>query len=210
MKEGRKGKDLNTTKFEDRLEQAYSDKSCTFVQDLEQNDTNSVKVVACKKQNRVNVLTRFISTKLLINAEISLASFIYDCIDTFCFPNEQTHALYYENKILNVFSYLLMTDTDSASLMFIIITDKSCDSGEREVRNVMLKVFLENNIYDRLDSFDVFFDQFNKRDISVRKQVGLFEFENIEHRIICAIKVNPKEYHINNIWVSEMELKVWI
>ena len=103
-----------------------------------------------------------------------------------------------------------MTDIDSASLMFIIITDKSCDSGEREVRNVMLKVFLENNIYDRLDSSDVFFDQFNKRDISVRKQVGLFEFENIEHRIICAIKVNPKEYHINNIWMSEMELKVWI
>ena len=59
MKEGRKGKDLNTTKFEDRLEQAYSDKSCTFVQDLEQNDTNSVKVVACKKQNRVNVSTRY-------------------------------------------------------------------------------------------------------------------------------------------------------
>ena len=156
---------------------------------MEQDGTNSAKVVACKKQNRVNVSTRFISTKLLINAEIFLASFIYDCIDTFCFPNEKTHALYYENKILNVFSYLLMTDIDSASLMFTIIADKSCNSGEREMRNVMLKGFLENDICDWLDSSNELFDQFNKRDVSVRKQVDLFEFENIEHRIICAIKV---------------------
>ena len=32
------------------------------------------------------------------------------------------------------------------------------------------------------------------RNVTVRKQVGLYEFENIEHGIICAICVNPKEY----------------
>ena len=38
------------------------------------------------------------------------------------------------------------------------------------------------------------FDKFNKRSNAVRKQVGLYEFENIEHGIVCAICVNPKEY----------------
>ena len=105
-----------------------------------------------------------------------------------------------------------MTDTDSASLMFTIIADKSCDLRECEMRNV----FLENKIYNRLNSSHEFFDQFNKRDVSVRKQA--YKFENIEHGIICAINVNPKEYHklygilyeTKNIRVSEMELKVWI
>ena len=29
---------------------------------------------------------------------------------------------------------------------------------------------------------------------SIRKQVGLYEIENIEHGIICVICLNPKEY----------------
>ena len=63
------------------------------MRDLEQDGTNIVKAVACEKQNRVNVSNRFISTKLLIKAKISLSSLIYDCIDTFCFPNEK-HTLF--------------------------------------------------------------------------------------------------------------------
>ena len=110
-----------------------------------------------------------------------LASFIYDCIDTFCFPNDTTRSLYNQNKILKVIPYLLMMDTDSPSLMFVIIADKSCNLGEREIKEVMLNVFLENSIYYRIDSSHKFFDQ--------------FEFENIEHGIICSINVNPKEYH---------------
>ena len=88
-----------------------------------------------------------------------------------------------------------MTDTDSASLLFVIIMDKSCNLGVREMREVMLKLFLENDIYYRTDSSHEFFEQFEKRNKKVRKQVGLYEFENIEHGIICSINVNPKEYH---------------
>ena len=83
----------------------------------------------------------FISSKLVINAEISLASFTYDCIDTFCFSNEETQKIYNEYKILKVLPYLLMTDTDSALLQFIVIADKTCDLGEGETREVLLKLF---------------------------------------------------------------------
>ena len=87
-----------------------------------------------------------------------------------------------------------MTDTDSASLQFIVIADKTHDLGERELRNVLLKVFLDNDIHKRLDLSSEYFEQFNKHNVSIRKQVSFCEFENIEHGIICAIYVNLKEY----------------
>ena len=62
--------------YEERLEEAYADKSYTFVQDLENEGVNSVKAIACKKQTTIKVSTWYISSKLLINAKISLASFI--------------------------------------------------------------------------------------------------------------------------------------
>ena len=72
------------------LREAYTaGKSYTFAQDLEKDGVNSVFAVACKRQNNVRVSTRYIAAKLLINAKISLASFLYDCVDTFCFPNEK-------------------------------------------------------------------------------------------------------------------------
>ena len=176
------------------LEEAYSNKAYTFVQDLEEDGVNSVKGVACKKQTMVRVSTRYISSELLINAKISLASFIYDCIDTFCFPNEETSLIYARHKIIKVLPHLLMTNTDSDSLDFIVIAEDSCDCGEREMRGILLRIFLDKDIQHRLDLSEEFFAQFNKRNEAVRKQVGLYEFKNVEHGSICAICLNPKEY----------------
>ena len=62
------------------------------------------------------------------------------------------------------------------------------------MRDILLNIFLDNDIHKRLDLSNEFFEQFDKRNLAVRKQVGLYEFENIEHGIVCAICVNPKEY----------------
>ena len=60
-----------------------------LVQDLEKDGVSSVFAVACKRQNDVRVPTRYIAAKLLINAKISLASFLYDCVDTFVFQTKK-------------------------------------------------------------------------------------------------------------------------
>lgn len=83
-----------------------------------------------------------------------------------------------------------MTDMDSVLLEFIVIADKMCDLGE--MIEVLLKIFFDGNIHKRLDFSSTFFQQFGKRNESIRKQVGLHKFRNIEHRIICAICINPK------------------
>ena len=82
---GRKKKDEKSKLLShvEHLEEAYSNKVYTFIQDLEEDGVNSAKGVVCKKQTMVRVSTRYISSKLLINVKIFLASFIYDCIDTY-------------------------------------------------------------------------------------------------------------------------------
>ena len=133
-------------------------------------------------------------SKLLINGKISIASFIYNCTYTFCLPDEKTLLLYGKYQIIKVLPYLLMTDTNSASLEFIVTAEDNCDCGEREMRDVLLRIFLENDIHQRLDLSSEYFDHFNTRNEAMRKQVGLREFDNIERGLICAICVNQKEY----------------
>ena len=193
---GRKKKDKKSKLLShaEHLEEAYSNKAYTFVQDLEEDGVNSVKGIACKKQTMVRVSIRYISSKLLIKTKISLASFICDCIDTICLSNEETSLIYALYKIIKVLPYLLITGTDSSSLEFIVIAEDSCDCGEREMRDILLRIFFDNDIQHKLDLSVKFFVPFNKRNEAVRKQVGLYEFENVEHGIICAICVNPKEY----------------
>ena len=65
-----------------------------------------------------------------------------------------------------------MTDADSTSLEFIVVADKTCDLGEREMREVLLQMFLDNDIPKRLDLSSKFFEQFGKKNESIRKQVG--------------------------------------
>ena len=142
-----KAKRSKVLNYKERLEEAYTNKSYTFVQDLEAEGVNSVKPIACKKQTVVKVSTRYLFSKLLINSEISLGSFICDCIDTFCFSEERTLLVYGKYQIIQVLPYLLMTDTNSASLEFVVIAKDSCDCGEREMRDVLLRIFLENDIY---------------------------------------------------------------
>ena len=89
---------------------------------------------------------------------------------------------------------LLMTDTGSGSLELIVISEDSCDCGVREVSDVLLRIFLDNQICLRLDLSGKFFDKSGKGNAATRKQVGLCQSENIEHGIICTICVNPKKY----------------
>ena len=91
-----------------------------------------------------------------------------------------------------------MINTDSASLEFVVITEDTCDCGERQMRDILKQIFLENNIYSRLDLSGEFFEWFGKRNEVVQKQVGLYEFENIDQGIICSL--HQSERILRVIW----------
>ena len=76
---------------------------------------------------------------------------------------------YYE--IEKCFLYQNLTDTDSTSLLFTFICKFESSIPESKARDVI---------------FDVY-------DYSTKKQMRLFEIENINQNI-CTIAINPKEY----------------
>ena len=67
-------------------------------------ESSSVKTIAVKSQTNVKCSSRFMSGKLLF-AKLSLKSFVYSLVELRC--------------------YQILTDTDSISIQFIIVSDPS-------------------------------------------------------------------------------------
>ena len=77
------------------------------------------------------------SGKLLMFAKLSLKSFIYDLIETFCFPQKQLADLYKKYLIEKVGIFYILTDTDSTALEFIFISDLNSDVPEDKFRDII-------------------------------------------------------------------------
>ena len=52
-------------------------------------ESTLIKLFAVQKNDQVKPTTRFLSGKILMFAMLSLRSFIYDMLETFCFPDEK-------------------------------------------------------------------------------------------------------------------------
>ena len=57
-----------------------------------------------------------------------------------------------------------------------------------------MKVLTKPKVIERLDLSDSFWEQHGVQNKNLRKQVGLYEVENIENANILTIAINPKEY----------------
>ena len=58
---------------------------------------------------------------MLTPAKISLASFVYDVIGAFYFPNEYLRGIFSRNEITKCLIYLILTDTDSTFEIFVFL-----------------------------------------------------------------------------------------
>ena len=61
--------------------------------DLNCEESASIKSFAITKNDQVRVTTRFLSGKMLMFAKLSLMSFIYEIIETFCFPEKKVQQI---------------------------------------------------------------------------------------------------------------------
>ena len=113
-------------------------------------------------------------------SKVSLKSFVYDLIDVFIFPNEETKKkIYDKHKIQKRFIHQNVTDTDSTSVFFTLICQLDCIVDERESTKIIFEVMKKSEVFDRLDLSDNFWDQFNVQNKKLKKKVGLFELKNI-------------------------------
>ena len=83
------------------------------------NECNSIKSIAIKKNMEVDV-TRFIKGKMLMFSKLSIKSFAYDFIDTFCFSTGEIQEIYNQYSIIKCHLYLNLTDTDSCSFFLCL------------------------------------------------------------------------------------------
>ena len=110
-------------------------------------------------------------------AKLSLKSFIYDIIETFCFPQKGIVNLYRKYLIEKVEIFHILTDTDSTALKFIFISDPNSDLPEDKFRDIIFKIIVTSKIYKRFDTSHQFWDIFGARKESRGKTLGYYEIK---------------------------------
>ena len=158
---------------------------------IEFNDLecSSIKFIAVKSKNKIKCTTRFMSGKLLMFAKLSLKSFIYSLVELLSFPEENStvQEIYNHYMIERIFVYHVLTDTDSTSLQFIVVSSVSSTFIDEQVRNILFEIFSKNEIRERFDKSDKFLPE-------NQKVLGLYEVESIDDPCLVTLAVNPKEY----------------
>ena len=66
--------------------------------------------------------------------KVSLMSFIYEFLETFCFPKENSCSIFKKYGVEKVYIYHILTNTDSTSLKFLFVCDLNSDMTEGKYR----------------------------------------------------------------------------
>ena len=69
-----------------------------------------------------------------------------------------------------------------------------CSINDKNVRNIIFEVLTKSNALSSLDLSNDFWEQFNVQNKSLKKQVGLYEVENISNTNILTIAINTKGF----------------
>ena len=94
--------------------------------DFNKRESNSIKSIVVNSSTTVDVSTKSYKEKMLMFAQMSLKSFVYNIIDVFCFPDDKVKDIFYKNDIEKCFLYLDLTDTDSCSMFVVFICKLEC------------------------------------------------------------------------------------
>ena len=99
--------------------------------------------------------------KMFMFAKVSLISFVYDVIDVFTFPNEHVKDVFAKNDIIKCHLYLILTNTDSASIFFVLLSDIHCSITFAKARGLIYQIWTDSKLLGRLDFSIKFWVQFH-------------------------------------------------
>ena len=107
-----------------------------MVVEFNNRESASIKSFAVKKRKETEGTTRFMFGKLLMFTKRYLKSFIYDLLETFCFPQEKIVDMNKKYFIEKLELFHILTDMDSTALKFIFISDPNSSLPEDKFRDV--------------------------------------------------------------------------
>ena len=122
-----------------------------MVVEFNNRESASITSFAVKDKNEIKLTTQFMLGKLLMFPKRYLQSFIYNLLETFCFPQKKIIDLK-KQYFIEVHFFLLLAGTDSTVLKFIFISDPNSDLPEDKFRDVTLEVVVTSKIYKRFDT----------------------------------------------------------
>ena len=85
-------------------------------------------------------------------AKLSLTSFIYEVLETFCFPNENVRSIFKKCGIEKVYISYVLTETGSTSLKFLFVCDPNSDMPVSKYREIIFEVITSSKVFERFES----------------------------------------------------------
>ena len=164
--------------------------------EFNKHKSSSLKSISVKSEAVVKRTTRFMSDKLLMFAKLSLKSFIYSLVELLHFLEENPIVAYNYQKyqIEQILCYQVLTDTDSTSIQFIIVSDPSSSYPECDVLEILFEIFSKTEFRERFGMSDEFWRRFDCHCSQNKKVLGLYAVEHIDDPCYVTLAVNPKEY----------------
>ena len=123
-----------------------------MITDFDCESSVSINSLAVNKTNVVKLTIPFFSGKMIIFANLSLISFIYNMIETFYFPNTKTKIIYRSYGIEKILPYHILTDTNSTALLFQIICFENNSIPDDRFCDIIFEAIVQNDIIERFDS----------------------------------------------------------
>ena len=144
--------------IEEKISDNCDPRKTKMIIDFNESESASIKAFSVRKKNVIKATARFMSSNLIMFAKLSFKSLIYDLSDIFSFPNEIVKEIYKKiNKIDKIICFHLLTDIDSTSIQFIIISDKNSEFPKSNVREIIFEIIVKTKILRRFDTSHVFF-----------------------------------------------------
>ena len=144
----RKKKSKNKKRFiDEKIVDSLNLRKIKMVVEFNNRESASIKSFAVKNRNEIKLTTRFMLGKLLMFAKRYLKSFIYDLLETFCFPQKKIVALNKKYLMEKVQFFHILTDTDSTVLKFI--SHPNSDLPDDKFKDITFEVIVTSKIYRR-------------------------------------------------------------
>ena len=158
FEKNKKAKKRKFQSIEDKMTDCQDPRKTKMIIDFNDGESASIKSFAVWK-GVIKATTRFITGKLLMFAKLFLKSFVYLLSKIFCFPDETVKKIYKKYMIEKIIYYHILTDTDSTSFQFVIISDPA-----RNIPEILsFEVIISTKIYNRFDTSHPFWEKFNAR-----------------------------------------------
>ena len=196
MDERRKcsGKKTAFQKIDDKTEQLSKSRTTKMIVDFCAEDSVSIKSFAAKEKKEMEAASRFLSGKMLMFAKLSLVSFIYEMLETFCFQDKKVKEIYEKYQMEKVHMYHILTDTNSTALKFLIISDPVSEIPKTKYREIIFEGICASDIVNRFDASHDFWAKFGFQKPELRKFLGYYAVANINNPCHLTIAFNPKKY----------------